>query len=791
MKFISHTACASVVALTFCAGYATAQTQTASTSTSTDTGSDETLVQKRVLVTARKVEEDIQDIPVAVTALSGEELVDANVSNMMDLAKYVPSVEIYQGTGEQSAVTFSVRGQSQADILLTTDSSVGTYIDGVNVPRTFGLTPGLIDIQRVEVLKGPQGTLYGRNTTGGAVSLYTRAPDLSAPGGYVTGKVGNYALADFHGALNLPLIKDKLGVRLVARNTDRDGYGEDGAGRPLSEDNSEYFRGRLLWTPTPDFTADFTADYTNIDVGGPSSRILSLNGFPPRPDLTAPTSALYDIAAEAGLLTFDPTDPANQGLLLAAFAQAQALWEQSLPGNFSGDFYDHNGTFPTSSAVEMSSYALNLSYDLTDEWMIKSTTGYRQLDRLTAEDLDMTPYVLLHPTLFMNSEFFSEELQLSYTGERLDAIFGGFYSNEEGRDGSTTFALGAINPTNPNRQDGSVKNESIAAYAQFGYALTDRLDLTAGLRWTEETKGIVSRNSRGPDDAIECTIPAELLDTPGVCIASLEDKFSDWSYLLSLDYQLSDNILVYAKTARGFRGGGQNLRGSGNAASFDPFDPETVTDYEIGLKAESPDGRFRLNTAAYTTDYKDIQRTIVFTLPGGTAVVSNVQNAAAATISGFEAEAWYSVTDRFDVKGTVGYIDAGYDEFSDATGDRTDEAFAVPEWTYSLGARYTHPTSFGSVVANVDYSWRDDVIMRSTAFYDADVTQEAYGLLGARLAFNLDKWDASVAIFGTNLTDEEYLASAVDLEGSLGWNVGFVGAPMTYGIEFTKRFGGG
>lgn len=752
---------------------------------------DAVSIQQRIIVTARKVEEDIQDVPVAISAFSGSDLAEIGVVDMRELTRFVPGLTITTASGEPSAINVNVRGQSQADILLTTDASVGIYIDGVNVPRTFAISPGLLDLQRVEVLKGPQGTLYGRNTTGGAVGLYTRAPNMQELGGFLSVNAGEYGLRDISGAVDLPIVKDTFAARFLARNIQSDGYGRDGVGRKLGSQDTSYYRVNFQWQATPDLKVELMADRTDVATDGIVSRVVSLNGFPPRPGLPAPTNVLFAIAAESGLLTFNPQDPANQGLLLAAFAQAQQIWENSISQNMGLGYHDSNATFPQGSQVESDSVALNITYDLSDAWQVKSTTGYRKLDRLNALDMDVTPFAILHPTLFTNSEFWSQEFQLAYGGDRLNSIVGLYTSHEDGTDGSTTFALAAINPNNPNRQRGDVTNESFAIYGQANYAMTDRLNLTGGLRWTEENKKLVSRNSVGPTGSIACNVPPALLDQPGVCAATIKNKFSDWSYLLSADYAVSDTIMVYAKTARGFRGGGQNLRGTAAAASFDPFDPEIATDYEIGIKAETSDGRVRVNAAAYTTDYEGIQRSVVFVDPDSAAVVSSVRNAAEATISGFEVEAWAALTDRFSVNGTLGYIDAGYDKFADATGDLSDTPFDVPEWAYSVGARYNQPMSFGQLVARLDYSWRDDVVIRPPARNDADFTQKAYGLLSARIQLDFDAWDASLAIYGKNLTDEEYLTGGVDFDSSLGWNLGFMGPPRVYGIEFVKRFGGG
>jgi len=736
-----------------------------------------------IMVTARRVAEDVQDVPVAMNVLSGEALRELNVADIKDITRTVPNLQILAAGSERSAVFIAIRGQSAADVTLTADSSVGLYLDGVNIPRVFGLSPGLIDLERVEVLKGPQGTLYGRNTTGGAISFVTRAPELGETGGFASVEAGSYNRIDASGAFNLPFGEDAA-LRVVARRTTQDGTGQDASGRDVNDEDNQYYRARFHWAVNDDVRFDFTADYTSAESGGQSQQILSLNGFPPRAGLSSPSNALFEIAAESGLSLADAD-------LLASFAAAQALWEPYVggPGRAGGDFYDTGSDLEQFNDVEAWGLGGTLRINLNDAWALQSITGVRHFKRTNLFDLDATPFLLLHPFQSSDSDFFSEELQLNYTGDRVDSILGVYYSHEEGQERGATRALEFINPNNPNRVLGDVTNSSWAIYGQGTFDITDTLRFTAGLRWTEEEKELVNQNSAGTPAT--CSVPTAVRDDPAVCASTNSDTFSDYSYLFGLDYRPNTNIMVYARTSRGFRGGGQNLRAGTTALTFDAFDPEIATDYEIGVKSDFASGRGRLNAALFRTDYQDIQRSIFVLNPATSAVTSVFQNAAEATIDGLEIDGEFDFTETFTVSGTMGWLDAGYEMFTDATRDRSDEPFATPEWTYSLAGRYERPTSFGSVLLRIDYDWWDDQVLRPSALIDADVTQEAFGLVSGRVSVNLDRSNTSISVFGRNLTDEQYIAGVVDLDSSLGWNVGFQGAPRTYGVEITKRWGGG
>jgi iron complex outermembrane recepter protein len=722
-----------------------------------------------VVVTARKRDENLQGVPVAVTAINSELLTERGVNDVRDLAKVAPGLTVTQSTVERHAFNISIRGQSS---VVTPDGTVGTYLDGVNVPYPFGVSPTLVDLERVEVLRGSQGTLYGRNTTGGAINIITRGPNLTDVGGFLTLKAGSFKRYDLSGAVDLPLISNQLAVRLTANVVGQDGTGVDGEERDVNDDGSQYYRARVRWEPNDRFRAGLTADHTRIRDGGRASRLTSTNGFPPRDGLPLADAALFEVAAESGLITFDPEDPANQDQVVAALAEAQTILDSFTNGAGPGrsDFYDTGGTFRQFSNLDMTSVGLTLAYDITDDWQIKSTSGYRGLDREGQSDLDATPFTILHANQFITDDFYSQELQLNYTGERFHAIVGLYGSTQEGEDGSRSVAFAALAGDEPFFQNVLYTNDSWAIYGQADYDLTSQLTLTVGARWTEESK-----DSTFVSDGAEDT--------------SLGATFSDYSYLIGLDFKASEDLMFYGKVARGFRGGGIN--GPDDSGGPSAYEPEITQEYELGFKADLLSNHVRINAAAYRTEYQDVQRVVLVSSAACNCTFQSTQNAAEATIQGLEAEIVARVTDRFTLTGAVGLVDAQYDKFEDETGDRSGEPFPIPEVTYNLSARYEHPVDGGQLVFRVDYAWLDDQVYRPQALDDAGVTQPAYGLVNARIALQLDRYDAEVALFGRNIGAKEYLGSALEFDDFFGFNLGFQGEPQTWGVEFTKRFGGG
>lgn len=771
---------------------------------------------EEVIVTATKTAENLQDVPVAVTAFTGETLRETGTVEVFDLQYQTPNLTITQSLASGSAAAIAMRGQSQADVLLTTDTSVGVYMDGVNMPRTLGVRGNMFDLERVEVVKGPQGTLYGRNTTGGAINLISKKPSYEALGGFVEAGVGNYKAWRLAGAINIPIWEQKLAMRVAGQLSRRDGFGESNfTGNDLANDHESFIRGTVQFDPMENLSVTLSGDWQEVEEQGGIIRpvAFSTNLGPAFGGTAGPN--LFNAALATGvelgvinLANLAGTLPTGIPIAVAALNETldNPFYKNSAGGQ---DFFPAHGK--KADVNEFDSWGLGgtVKLDLGNV-TVTSITGYREFDRHSTPDLDGTQFQLLHPNLNTDLQFWSEEVWLngSLFDERLSWLVGGYYSDEEGTDGSRTFALRAINPANPSVLDGDVENKSWALFTQAQFEILEGLEAIAGVRYTEENKELVSRNQSGngatpadPNDRV-CTVPP-----PGTPISECEEEFDDtfdgWSYTFGLDYHVTEDLFTYVKYSQGFKGGGQNLRGGSNPDSFQDYDPEYANELEIGLKADLLDNRLRVNTAWFWTKYEDIQRSVIVPSTGAN-IVTVLTNAAEATIYGVELETVFEPIDGLTFNGTVGWLDPKYDDFVDLAAiqppppappvfvDRSDEEFGLPEWKLTLGARYELELGPGIAAASLNYTWQDEQIFESVntdpTFPSSAVNIDAYSLLNMRLSYLLEGPEVEFAFFMNNLTDEKYVAGPLNLS-TLGWYLNYSGDPRTYGFEIRKTFG--
>lgn len=742
---------------------------------------------EEITVTAQKREENVQDVPIAVSVFSGDELTKAGVEEVFDIQYLTPNLSFPQAFDSASAAAVVIRGQSQADLLLTTDTSVGVYVDGVNVPRTLGMRSAAFDLERVEVLKGPQGTLYGRNTTGGALNLISRKPDYDGVSGFAEGSYGNFDHYAIAGAINLPLLADRLAVRLAAQRTSRDGFGKSEIlDRELADDDEWFVRGSVRFDPSDSVSVMVIGDYQDIDEHGAMTFPTAYSSVPAWPAASGAGFFPHSLSAglELGLAPIDPAVAGGQAALLAGLGDE--------------DFDNRDNL---SSVNDFSAWGIGTTIAVEFTWAtLTSITGYREFDKHGRLDLDGTEFTILHPDLRTDMEFFSEELWLSglvFEG-RLRWLVGGYYSNEEGHDGSETLALLTINPANPSIVDGTVQNESWAFFTQETFEITEGLRLTGGVRYTEEDKQLTSRNRSGTGAFYTCDVAGVPVTATGsACRATFDDTFTGWSWLFGLDYDVTEAVLAYLKASRGFKGGGQNLRGGQDPTSFADFEPEFATSYEIGLKSDLWDNRLRLNAAAFYTDYEDIQRSIIVPSTGGN-IVTILTNAAEATIWGFELEALASPIDALTLTGSVGYTDPEYDSFESLhplTGvpvDRSDEPFPDnPDWKLALGARFEQELGPGTAGLQFNYYWQGEIDNITETidptFPSSAVNIDSYDLGNLRVDYRLNDYGLELAVFVNNLFDQEYRTGFLDLS-SLGYGIANAGDPRTYGISIHKDF---
>jgi iron complex outermembrane receptor protein len=734
-----------------------------------------------IVVTARKFSESAQSVPLSIVAATGADLEDHSVRTLSDVQALVPNLVLQQHPSEPQSLSFAMRGQKQLDLTLTLDPSVGLYVDGFYNPRSIGLRGAMIDISRLEVLRGPQGTLYGRNTTGGAISLYTNDPSDSYEGS-VLASAGNYGQWNVEGVANFPFNAD-VALRIVAQHNESDGYGKDGLGARLAGEDNSYYRGKLRARFGDRLEAIASMSYLDTFSSG---SIIQPRGF--APGLSSP--AVLQTALQMGLASSIPQlTPQN----LATAKQAL----ESYVGGVGGNPYRTAGTDPSWSTVKVWTAGLDLKIALGEHLDLRALSGYQNLKRANNGDFDGTPYTLVGSFRSTDSDYYSQELQLLGGTDEFNWVVGAYYGRESGNEVTVSPAIPLVNRASPTTYDTDATNESSAAFVQGIWEFIPRWRVTAGLRYSEDQRELVARNHNA---LIPCLVPAPGFDTtgqPGVpgngpaqCPRTWNDKFSDPSWLISLDHEFETGVLGYAKVARGYRSGGRNLRGLNTLVSFSTFNPENVTEYEVGLKSEWFSRSLRLNFSYYYDDYTDIQRNATVATPTGAPSTRTV-NAAEATVQGFEAEAVWRATDHLTLSLAVGRLDAKYDKFVDLTGDRTNEPWGLPEWSGNAGVRYVYPLEIGEFAAQFDYDYQGEFVIDGQVPSVAQLTEPSRGLVNGRISIALDSWNAEVAVFGRNLTDKEYYVSGSSSERSIGYNYALLGEPRQYGVEFRKRFGGG
>jgi len=770
---------------------------------------------EEVVVTARKREESIQSVPLAVTAISGEALTRGGVTDITALKTQVPSLVIVPGSSGSKAIpTFAIRGQSQQELTVLADPSVPVYVNDLVIERQQGINQTLFDIQSVEVLKGPQGTLFGRNSTGGAINIKANTP-VDVFEGYVGATVGNYGRFNTTAMVNQPMT-DWAQLRIAGQTTDSDGFLEDVVlDRNINYEHTKAGRISLAIQPVEGMNSLFTYSRFIEDDGATGALITKLNG--PGSD--------FEGESDSDLGSIALCSHPSSGFLgySGDYCGEQMLADQ-----------DERGIYKTASGADqytrVSTWDLanTTTYDLSDTLSLKNIVGKRKVTGSNYDDVDGLPIPLIQIQRFYDFEQVSEELQLLGSTDTLEWIVGAYYFNEEGGtdDYSITVKPANTAPGNQTPQppptsfpgytvtDPDGENTSKSLFAQGTQSLdawVEGLALTVGLRYTWDDREARIRSRRGdasdPNGPETCSFSRDLDNDPSTpetpaaevpineCDVSFKKSFSEPTYNISLDYQYTPSNLVYLAHRRGYRTGGFGARASTEAALSETYDAETVTDVEFGSKNDFylGDALLRLNVALYYSDYKDIQRLLTdpTTLPVQTVPV----NAGKATIKGGEMDFSFLPTERLEFSGFFSYTDAGYDEFVDPlTGnDISDQPFArAPKKTYSFTAKYAMPIdpSKGDIDLQANMFHTDGYSTSDT--YAPQQSVEGYEIVNLRGDWsNLLGSNFDLGVFVNNLLDEEYLVSFSDIftSSTLGHVSRTPGEPRTYGLQLRYRFG--
>lgn len=719
-----------------------------------------------IVVTARRVEESAQRTPIAITALSGDDLAQRQISDLSGVQYSAPNVNIATYPGDASSITIQMRGQVQTDLVATNDPAIGVYLDGVYLGRGNGSSLATLDLARIEVLRGPQGTLFGRNTTGGALNIVSRDP-VDYTEGWVSGRLASYGEVEVSGALNIP-VGDTLAIRGAFLHSQNDGYfRSDYSDERLLDSNTDVVRLKLRWQPSDNLTFLLSGDYSEITGNGAAFKLVSVT--------------------PGAFLTFLPG------------AQPDVDDGRTLESYLGGDPYRNDTALDNRYRAELWGTSLTTTLELGAA-DLKSITAYRELKREAAFDYDGTPYIVAEAeSVDLSQHQFSQELQLNGAGfdDRLTYTTGLFYFTEQARDITRNDYLIGLAPPPFTRAitDGAVKNDSYAAYAQATYRLFENTRITAGLRYTRDKRELINRNRGflfdsfgGPVTSEVCSLAFAVRDDPAQCRATLNASFGYWSYAFGIDQQLSDTTLIYARTGRSYKAGGFNIRSTRVPDSFAPFQPEKLTDYEIGLKTELFGRRLRNNIAVFYSDYRDMQRTLQVATPAGPNPSANfTTNAEKAHIFGIENETTVRFG-GFEATLTGGYLKPVYDEYRDQAApfaDRSDEPFIhVSKYNASISASYEMNTGFGLVRLAGDYSYR-------SKFYFAPqdtLFQKGYGLANAMISVEPDAVPGlQVSAYVRNLGDEYYNVYILQLP-ALGFASVTPGKPRTVGISAMYRF---
>ncbi len=713
---------------------------------------------EEVTVTAQKREQNLQDVPVAVTAFDASALENAGVQDVTELQRSAPNVTMQVSRGTNTTLTSYVRGIGQADPLWGFEPGVGLYIDDIYLARPQGGVLDVFDVERIEVLRGPQGTLYGKNTIGGAVKYVTKRltgePELS-----VDASLGTYNQRDLKISGQLPLIEDKLFFGASVARFKRDGFGEF-----LQNGDENYnkdltaARISLEYLPSEDVSVRFSADKTDDDSNAKGGHRLT-------PSVLNPTEVVPS------------------------------------------DVYDSNSDMDTDNNVKSSGASLIVTWDINDELVFKSITAYREGDTKTNIDFDNTSLPSLHVPAIYNDDQTTQEFQLSYSSGDWDVV-GGLYYYKGTASGAFDVLLGAFNPAGPFDSSagefnaltaGTVDTKSYAAYVHATYAITDDMTLTLGGRYTYDKKDAevykASMYVNGSSSELGGTTLA-ILGAPSTDYSN-DESWSEFSPRVSLDYALNEDTLVYASFSQGFKSGGFDMRGDAtrNPATVNGYDPELVDTYELGIKTELLDGRVRLNAAAFYTDYTDMQVTVQQSSDGGSNFVSSVLNAGEADIRGFEVEALAQLTENLSTSLMLGYINAEYEEVESATPtgvvDLADDwNFAnTPEKTASVKLMYNRTLdSVGDISLSLAASYRGETQIFPQV--ESAIDENSYTIFDASAVWYSPDEHWTVGLHGKNLTDEEYRVGGYNflnlgLEESI---IGYYGNPRTVSLNVGYRF---
>ena len=728
------------------------------------------LALEEVMVMARKRVEPLQETPVAATVLTGQDYQLRFLNDLKTLELPAPNVTISQIDYFSNAVSVSIRGIVNTDIESSFDPPVGIFVDGVYIPRPATSSLDLFDVAQIEILRGPQGTIFGRNTSAGAVQVRSRRPSGEF-GGRASITAGQYGRLDLKAAVDIPIIDGKVDAKIAALSQSMDGYYTSSInGRDLGEEDISAIRPMIRFTPSDEFDLTLIGEYSRN-----KSQLM------PGQNDSAATDLLCVLQGFCG-----SDNPLGQ------------IDEFKVPQDDSGaGFID----------AEIWGITAEMNWDI-GAGVITSVSNYRDTEEFIDIDGEHLTTDFFQISRDGEHDQFSTELRFASTAwDSFDFIAGVYYFEQEYAQESNLFlGIGPIGTTFGLQLVGNAnqKHESYSLFGEGNYHFNDKLTVTFGGRWSEDKK----------------TFTNELFGvspTPGTRFTPDSESWSDFGPKLGITYQWNPDLMTYFTYSRGYKSGGFNGRCQTEFTCGRTFDPEQVDGFEAGLKGDFLDGRLRANLALFLNEYEDLQRTAIVPQPGVAIANETVTvNSASAELSGIELELSAFVTEGLRVDFSVGFLDASYDEFCvDLDGPSPSDSvptsscgevfftgvvdgkdyYAVeedlsaldlqraPELTFSANINYEFAfKEAGKIVLNGRYSFADS---QFTDQLESSLRSES-NLLDASISF-VDMQDRyRVSLFGLNLTDDMYV-TARNVAGGL-WTTRFVNPPRRWGVEVAVNF---
>ena len=755
---------------------------------------------EEVVVSAQKRNENNQNVPIAVTSFSASLWENMGLSKITDISEFTPNVEMdftAPFSGSTQVLSAYIRGIGQSDFAFNLEPGVGVYVDGVYFARNVGAVFDLLDLDHVEILKGPQGTLFGRNTIGGAINIITRPPAeyFSYKGEITTGK---YNRVDIRASVDAPLIPETLYSQISISSKIRNGYhqrlpyptdneyitdtdlfmhADDATRGDQGGEETLNIRSKILWVLPEDTEVLFSFDYVKINDKAQPSTLLAVDGG----DNTL--VGLYnDCVGVPVVLDSGPcggrTGPNNSDLSSLSGSNNRLFYDN---GFVTGDIDSTYADGPNFSQVDSWGGASTITKNITENTKFKSITAFRDLKSEFGSSGDGAPLAIVDQSFAMNQQQVSQEFQFSGVtlGEDLNWLLGLYYFVEEG-DLTDFVVLGEGLQQIFGRNE--FETDASALFANIDYALTQRLSLLGGIRFTHEHKQFVGLQRDLNSFSSKTGLPPILHPNPDDLTLYYPQginrrDFNNTSIKTGVMYDLSDNAMSYLTYSEGFKSGGWSTRLTTAALEAPEFDEETAATTELGLKSEFFNNELRTNVALFFTNYDDLQ----ISVNEGNSVF--IRNAAKSTIKGVEFELEAALTESLLITANLGYVDARYNELdANVVNIDKDNLFVnTPKWKYSIAADFMSYYGFGSIRYHIDFIQKDKVAndIGNTLL----LIQDKYSVLNLNIGYEAPSHTWELAVGGHNITNERYIVS-----GTFNPNIGITEAAYSRPVEWYLSF---